>query len=1625
MAQSRKQRPQQDCASPRTSESVRPPSSQGPQGSQGNAFVQEQMTSTKEEAPAGLDEQTARDNAEEKVEQVEQTGEPEFQQDLEVEEEGQQEGEMEAPDEEEAQQGQAESEGAVTDGAELGGGDDGGDEAEAPAEPEDDAGGAPEEPVGAGGSAGPPADEGGSADSADEGSGGGGASVGTATAKMSATSNRASSLVGRSVQFQASEYESGPDPVVSEAATSQRMSSERLAGGFVRQNAANVQGFMAQAEALPERIMAATQTAIDTVDSALEETRARIQSAAGAARTDVSSQAAETHAHIDSEHGAALSTIEGTVAGAQAEVDSAQAGSDAAISGLEAEGAAAVTSTHARWDEPMRQAGVLAGEEAIREGESLATGWEGQKNGESTLLSGPVHDNRLEARADVARKVASSYQQGLTEEADKQAGQIMQGEPEVQEVLRTQMQAGHEILVEQHEAATGMLEDTRVQGVQTAGAAQTEMHQSVSDVEQQGLQSIEQQEQRRLSEAEQHGGNLREGLSSAGSEAAMALAEESSVAGTIMLDQLDQMSTQMGGQQSPNPEELADVLGGAQGEFDGVVAQTAGQLETAADRAQGMIENAGGQGVSALSAFGDQSTDLFDQTRSSLAEGAQTMREGASESYQRLTDQHGEFVGQAKEAAAGSFTSVEEGLAGHVQSMNQTLDQNFEEGRSGLATGLSESKRQQLRDTHEKANEAAAAVQPRWKSVLKWVLIISVIILVCVVAGPLGALVGQGLAAAAGALGLTVAAGSGLAMAMTVVGGAITGAILGGAAGAAIQAGTNHIYDRPLGEGLKEAIWAGVIGGALGGAAGAWMQGAHFLKAAAVEFGADMFAGLATDLFLGNELNPMNWLMGAGIGLGVGSGLRLHAARSAANPVPTGALDGGAPGVRPVVDAPSTRVQPEAPSTRVQPEAPSTRVQPEAPTPKVQAEAPKVEADAPAPRVEAEAPKVEAEAPRPRKVEESQGGMSKAAKKRAKLEERTGAARQRVKERFGDEGAEAFETLVGKNVDPGTAESILKRTKDLELESEIYTLLRSGKLDQGSYSRLNKLLGSAQADVYKIIDSDFTGRFPEMEDVLAVAGPRNEIVGAAGRVGDDAVDAVSLGGRANEGGGRPAGEADVVVYNKGGDGEAIQMKAVQGDKAGNVADNINGANRQLGGQNQSGNVEGKIEVPPEGFQRVADIRVPKNNELYGRSRAEVLDALQDQIHNADNLNSRIVAQDDSWSRNAGKPGEVRIDVGHPDGPYRFTAEELGGMKSSQAEAPGTRVHPEMPGKVDPTNKVPTQAKHHPNSEVTAGQRALAPGTEITLPPRSWLEKMGLKKAKGRVIRVDGDRVEVDVGGGKIETFSRPEMLRRLKVDSQQVADQPGLDENHATDQTTYKDFGGPAFGPDAPTPKAVNQGSLGDCWFMAAMGATARQKPGALRRLIQDNGNGTYDVTLYLRNNAGELVPSVKTVDMRMPTSNQSSPLYAKDGGQGEWWGPILEKRLAMETGSYEAIRGSNINKHVDFRGGTELLTGNNTRYIRTGSMDDQTMLRYLKQSMDDGRPITAGARAESKTDTAFNQAAKQEGVVLNHAYSLKDVDVDAGTLTLDNPWGPTTKDLVIDIDKYQQYFSGADVEAP
>ena len=205
-------------------------------------------------------------------------------------------------------------------------------------------------------------------------------------------------------------------------------------------------------------------------------------------------------------------------------------------------------------------------------------------------------------------------------------------------------------------------------------------------------------------------------------------------------------------------------------------------------------------------------------------------------------------------------------------------------------------------------------------------------------------------------------------------------------------------------------------------------------------------------------------------------------------------------------------------------------------------------------------------------------------------------------------------------------------------------------------------------------------------------------------------------------------------------------------------------------------------------------------------------------------------------------------------------------------------------------------------------------------------------------------------------------------------------------------------------PNDVKQGQLGDCYLMAGMAATARANPDSIRHIIKDNGDGTFEVTLFIRENSWSPPKAItRTVDARLPTKGGSSLLYAGVGdatGEGkELWPSLLEKTMAQHKESYELISGGNVGKNFEFHGATELFTGKSERYFATSSLGDDKVMQMMEAALGTNKPITVDSmNMENLPD--LSTEANKVNVYGNHAYAVKSVDVAKGTVTLQNPWG-------------------------
>jgi hypothetical protein len=260
-----------------------------------------------------------------------------------------------------------------------------------------------------------------------------------------------------------------------------------------------------------------------------------------------------------------------------------------------------------------------------------------------------------------------------------------------------------------------------------------------------------------------------------------------------------------------------------------------------------------------------------------------------------------------------------------------------------------------------------------------------------------------------------------------------------------------------------------------------------------------------------------------------------------------------------------------------------------------------------------------------------------------------------------------------------------------------------------------------------------------------------------------------------------------------------------------------------------------------------------------------------------------------------------------------------------------------------------------------------------------------------------------------------------------------LDDPH--DEPTVLDlFGtGPAYAQALGTPFVdgvtgtdVDQGQIGDCFFMASLSAVAQTHPELIQNAIRDNHDGTYTVTLHepvagpVLHRAGWLGEKVEaalsrlapklgtrpvevTVDAQLPNGGS---LDAHSPMPGELWPALMEKAYAkLWGGSYAAINGG------DAAEALKTLTGGEHHAAYTRFSNDDRLFDFVKQALDAKQPLTAASKGLSLTGGTGD-------IVKGHVYSIVGAGEENGQryVELRNPWGydsvgdyQTTKRICLD----------------
>jgi Calpain family cysteine protease len=201
----------------------------------------------------------------------------------------------------------------------------------------------------------------------------------------------------------------------------------------------------------------------------------------------------------------------------------------------------------------------------------------------------------------------------------------------------------------------------------------------------------------------------------------------------------------------------------------------------------------------------------------------------------------------------------------------------------------------------------------------------------------------------------------------------------------------------------------------------------------------------------------------------------------------------------------------------------------------------------------------------------------------------------------------------------------------------------------------------------------------------------------------------------------------------------------------------------------------------------------------------------------------------------------------------------------------------------------------------------------------------------------------------------------------------------------------------------VHQGGIGDCFLLAAMGELACWSPSTIQRMIEDNDNGTYTVTLY-ENSNGSLInlgsdasaSSFKVVQETVGTNFASNGANSAGqdvvNGQNEIWVQVLEEAVAQlyaPAGSQTSAGYSVLNNGGFPNAAMEVLTGRVATATTGANQTSALLLAY--QAI--GALVVFGTSPTGSTSL---------NLIGDHAYAFESVTMQGGNamVQLYNPWG-------------------------
>ncbi|GGR49589.1 hypothetical protein GCM10008959_08600 [Deinococcus seoulensis] len=670
----------------------------------------------------------------------------------------------------------------------------------------------------------------------------------------------------------------------------QRRASSALARTFVQRGARQVGVVRAQGQASQRAVQAAAARAGAQVGAAAAAQGRVLRAGVAAQKARVLSRVAATRAGLTTRRAAALAALPQATQAARARVQESYAQALQAARTDAATQKQAVRAEYARMTPAYLAAGDEVGAQARSRAEAQAAAYESHVTGQDdSLLDGPLTDNRWKARAGAARDVGAAYAPGFREQAQEEAQHLTGPGGGLEKDLKNidlALRDTERLLREHRTASTRRLTARETQARAQATQAYAGLSAALQAQLAATLRSLDGVQGAQLAAITAQAGAQRAGLNTQAQRASASIGRSVTALAGSLEQQLHAFDAQVRRAPAPDPKALATTLNRAQAGIASSVRRAQVAARQGTTQVTASLSRGAAQGGQALGGVARAGVTQASAQAAGFDQGTQGLLTQTLATFMALTQAHAQGAQQDSQLTGRTLNSLEQGLSKLYARALAGLPEELRATLPPLREGLRGNLPQEDAAIRDNAEKAAAQVQPRWKGWVKIALMIAVIIVVAVVAGP--AVIGA-VGAMAGALGAGAAAGA--------VGAVVGGALVGAASGAVIQMANNAVdniglnakFQKSLFDGVGRAALIGAAGGALGGAGGliAGKMGAAgllgsgltqkagtFTVGTTFDLGGNVLGDVMNGASLGDALknlsNPETLMMMA-IGTGVGA----------------------------------------------------------------------------------------------------------------------------------------------------------------------------------------------------------------------------------------------------------------------------------------------------------------------------------------------------------------------------------------------------------------------------------------------------------------------------------------------------------------------------------------------------------------------------------------------------------------------------------------------------------------------------------------------------------------------------------------------------------------------------------